>query len=272
MVSTDRIVEEIWAGDPPPSAVRTVHSYVSRLRSILGAEGGRDLLVRREPGYVLDVDPACVDAVRFERLVGQGLAALDRGDPASAEGDLRAALGIWRGDALADFAYEAFAAAESRRLEERRLEATELRIDADLLLGRHAQLIADLEGLVAVHPLRERFWAQLMVACYRSGRQSDALAAYGRIRAILIEELGIEPGDELRLLERQVLEQSTDLTLPGATPEVRRSGAPTLQLDQRTSPPRPAPRATPDPARHRCDRPGRPGRPPGPGRVPGGGG
>ena len=231
VVSTDRIVEEIWAGDPPPSAVRTIHSYVSRLRSILADESGRDLLVRRDPGYVLDVDRSSVDVARFERLVGDGLAALDRDDPGTAEGDLRAALGMWRGDALADFAYEHFAAAESRRLEERRLEALELRIDADLMLGRHAQLIAELEALVDLHPLRERFWAQLMIACYGSGRQSDALAAYGRIRGILVEELGIEPGDELRLLERQVLEQSTDLTLPGVTRAVRRSGVPALHLD-----------------------------------------
>jgi len=231
VVSTDRIVEEIWAGDPPPSAVRTIHSYVSRLRSILGDEGGRDLLVRRDPGYVLDVDPTSVDVARFERLVGDGLAALDDDDPATAERDLRAALAMWRGDALADFAYEHFAEAESRRLEERRLEAVELRIDAELMLGRHAQLIAELEGLIAVHPLRERFWAQLMTACYRSGRQSDALAAYGRIRSILVDELGIEPGDELRLLERQVLEQSTDLTLAGVTPQVRRSAVPALRLD-----------------------------------------
>ncbi len=235
VVSTDRIVEEIWAGDPPPSAVRTLHSYVSRLRSVLADETGRDLLVRRDPGYVLDVDRWCVDVARFERLVGDGLAALERDDPGTAEGELRAALGMWRGDALADFAYEHFAEAESRRLEERRLEALELRIDADLMLGRHAQLVAELEALVAVHPLRERFWAQLMMACYRSGRQSDALAAYSRIRGILIEELGIEPGDELRLLERQVLEQSADLTSPGVAPGLRRSGAPVVHLDHGTT-------------------------------------
>ena len=151
-------------------------------------------------------------------MVQEAAAALDAGDAGTADRSLGAALGLWRGEALADFAYEPFATAEGRRLDERRLEALELRIDADLTLGRHTQVVAELEGLVAQYPYRERFWAQLMVALYRGGRQADALTAYGRIRAILVEEQGIEPGDELRLLERQVLEQSTDLTLPGVPP------------------------------------------------------
>ena len=132
----------------------------------------------------------------------------DAGDPEAANRDLRQALGLWRGEALADFAYDHFAATESQRLDGRRLEALELRIDTDLALARHAQVVAELESLVATHPLRERFWAQLMVALYRCGRQSDALAAYGRVRRTLVDELGLEPGEELRLLERQVLDQS----------------------------------------------------------------
>ena len=243
VVSTDRIVEEIWADAPPPSALRTLHSYVSRLRSTL-RDDGADPLVRREPGYVLDLDPSVVDAVRFERLVQEAAAALDAGDAGTADRSLGAALGLWRGEALADFAYEPFATAEGRRLDERRLEALELRIDADLTLGRHTQVVAELEGLVAQYPYRERFWAQLMVALYRGGRQADALTAYGRIRAILVEEQGIEPGDELRLLERQVLEQSTDLTLPGVPPGVRRSSSATLPV-------RPASRGVPLPERLR---------------------
>jgi DNA-binding SARP family transcriptional activator len=225
VLSTDRIVEEIWADDPPPSATRTVHSYVSRLRGILRGPGDDDVLIRRDPGYVLAVDPPAVDAVRFERLVDGAAGALDAGDPASANRDLRKALGLWRGEALADFAYESFASTESQRLDGRRLEALELRLDTDLALGRHAQAVTELESLVATHPLRERFWAQLMVALYRSGRQSDALATYGRVRHILIDELGLEPGDELQLLERQVLDQPAELALPGLPPGAGRGGA-----------------------------------------------
>ena len=124
VLSTDRIVEEIWADDPPPSATRTVHSYVSRLRSSLrGAPGDPEVLVRRDPGYVLVVDPRCIDAVRFEHLVDRAVAALDAGDPGSANGALGDALGLWRGEALADFAYDAFASTGAQRLDGRRLEA-----------------------------------------------------------------------------------------------------------------------------------------------------
>ena len=217
VLSTDRIAEEIWAGDPPPSATRTVHSYVSRLRSALrDPDGGEDQLVRREPGYVLDVDPS---GWTPSGSSGWSVGRSPRWTPAtpeSANADLREALGLWRGEALADFAYDAFAVAESQRLDGRRLEALELRIDTDLALGRHAQVVAELESLVVAHPLRERFWAQLMVALYRCGRQADALAAYGRVRRPLVDELGLEPGEELRLLESQVLDQSAELALPGA--------------------------------------------------------
>jgi len=233
VVSTDRIVEEIWADAPPPSALRTLHSYVSRLRSILRTEG-QDPLVRREPGYVLELDPTAVDAVRFERLVQDAVGALDADDTEAADRALRTALDLWRGEALADFAYEPFATAEGRRLDERRVEAIELRVDVDLTLGRHAQVVAELEALVAAHPYRERLWAQLMVALYRCGRQTDALATYGRIRAILVEEQGIEPGDQLRLLERQVLEQSAELTLPRVPPGAGRHGPPSSPVLEAT--------------------------------------
>jgi DNA-binding SARP family transcriptional activator len=240
VLSTDRIAEEIWAGDPPPSATRTVHSYVSRLRSALrDPDGGEDLLVRRDPGYVLAVDPARVDAVRFERLVGRAVDALDAGDADAANEGLRQALDLWQGEALADFAYDFFAATESQRLDGRRLEALELRIDTDLALARHAQVVAELESLVATHPLRERFWAQLMVALYRCGRQSDALAAYSRVRTTLVDELGLEPGEELRQLERQVLDQSEALALPGLPPGAGRvgaSGAPAARTTSRRVP------------------------------------
>jgi DNA-binding SARP family transcriptional activator len=215
VLSMDRIVEEIWAGDSPPSAARTVHSYVSRLRSSLRSgrptEPRSDILISQDPGYVLTIDPSWVDAVRFERGVAQASASLGSGDPEKANSELQEALALWRGTALADFAFESFATRESERLSERRLEAIELRIDTDLALVRHSQLVAELESLVVSHPMRERFWAQLMVALYRSGRQSDALAVYSRVRRMLIDELGIEPGPELRRLERMVLEQSPEL-------------------------------------------------------------
>ena len=218
VLSTDRIVEEIWADDPPPSATRTVHSYVSRLRGILRDLAGDDVLIRREPGYILRLDPMAVDTVRFERLVDSAVEILNAGDPTAADETLQVALSLWRGEALADFAYESFAATESQRLDGRRLEALELRLDCDLALGRHARAVTELESLVATYPLRERFWAQLMVALYRCGRQSDALATFGRVRHILVEELGLEPGDELQLIERQVLEQSAEFALPGLPP------------------------------------------------------
>ena len=198
VLSTDRIAEEIWAGDPPPSATRTVHSYASPSRPALrDPDGGGDLLVRRDPGYGAGRGPCpgrrC--PVRAPRRSGRH--RLDSGDVGEANGGLRQALDLWQGEALADFAYDFFAATESQRLDGRRLEALELRIDTDLALARHAQVVAELESLVAIHPLRERFWAQLMVALYRCGRQSDALAAYSRVRTTLVDELGLEPGEEL---------------------------------------------------------------------------
>jgi DNA-binding SARP family transcriptional activator len=235
VLSSDRIVEEIWADDPPPSATRTVHSYVSRLKGILRGPAGDDVLIRREPGYILSIDPMSVDAFRFGRLVDAAAHALDTGDPAWADGELREALGLWRGEALADFAYESFAATESQRLDGRRLEALELHLDCGLALGRHARAVTELESLVAIHPLRERFWAQLMVALYRCGRQSDALAAYGRVRHILVDELGLEPGDELQLIERQILDRSAELALPGLPPGAGQGGVSAASGTRRTT-------------------------------------
>ena len=238
VLSSDRIIDEIWAGSPPPSALKTLHAYISRLRRALHTsadnEATRGVLLSRNPGYVLTVDDSQIDAVRFERMVAEASSALGSGRPHAAADGIREAMSLWRGTALADFAYEPFAAPESQRLMERRIEAVELRIDADLALARHTSLVAELEALVAEYPMRERLWAQLMTALYRCGRQADALAAYGRVRHALIEELGIEPGPELRLLERQVLEQSSQLAwqpvsresignLTGSRPKTNRS-------------------------------------------------
>ncbi|MGH3128951.1 MAG: AfsR/SARP family transcriptional regulator, partial [Gaiellaceae bacterium] len=180
VVSVDRLVEALWPGDPPETAAHAVQVYVSQLRKALGP-----VIATRAPGYELEIDPERVDVHRFSRLAQDGRAALEGGDPTSAEGALREALALWRGPALADFLYEPFAQTEIARLEELRTVALEERAEADLALGRHVELVSELEALVTAQPLRERPRAQLMLALYRSGRQADALAAYRSARDTL---------------------------------------------------------------------------------------
>ncbi len=201
IVSVDRLIDQLWAGDPPRTASNTLQYYVSQLRKILGS----DRILTRSPGYSVRVESGELDLERFERLV-------ERRDADS----LRAALGLWRGPALADLAYEPFTQVEIARLEELRLAALEERIDADLALGRHAQLVGELEALTREHPLRERLRGQLMLALYRSGRQAEALAAYQEVRRALVDELGIEPGTDLQRLEKAVLVQDPSLDLEQA--------------------------------------------------------
>jgi DNA-binding SARP family transcriptional activator len=208
-VSTDRIVEELWGERSPQTAAKVIQNHVSQLRRGLG--DGR--LVTQASGYRLLVEPGSLDLDRFEDLLAKGRGALERGDAETAAGLLRESLALWRGSPLADVAFEPFAEAEIARLEERRLVAVEDRIEADLALGRHADLVGELEALIAKHPLRERLRAQLMLALYRSGRQSEALAAYQDARSTLVEELGIEPGRALRDLHQAVLNQDPGLDL-----------------------------------------------------------
>ena len=170
-------------------------------------------MATRAPGYVLHVEPDALDLDRFERLVNEGRALLDRGLPTEASERLRDALSLWRGPALSDFAYEGFAQAAIARLEEIRLTAVELRIEADLGRGRHDDLIAELGALIVEHPLRERLRQQLMIALYRSGRQAEALDVYKDARRALVDELGIEPGGALQELERAILRQDPSLDL-----------------------------------------------------------
>jgi len=217
VVSVDRLVECLWPGNPPETAAHAVQVYVSQLRKALGSE----TLVTRSPGYVLEVDPERIDVHRFARLADEGRTALAGGDPTGAEAALREALALWRGPALADFAYEPFAQTDIARLEELRLATVEERVDADLALGRDAELVPELEALVASQPLRERPRAQLMLALYRSGRQADALAAYRAARDTLVDELGLEPGPELRELESAILRQDESLLLPQTAPPLR---------------------------------------------------
>ena len=209
-VSSDRLIDEVWGDQPPATATKLVHGYVSSLRKVLG-DG---LLLTEGRGYVLRVLPGQLDVERFEALVARGREALQGGDPLTAASVLREALAVWRGPALADFAYEPFAQAEIARLEESRVAALEDRVDADLASGEQARLVGELEGLVREHPLRERLRAQLMLALYRSGRQADALEAYQHARGELLDGLGLEPGRALQEIERAILAHDPGLDLP----------------------------------------------------------
>ena len=203
VISRDRLVDELWGESPPATAGHMVEVYVSKLRGVLGAE----TLVTRSRGYFVDVDPQQIDIARFESLVLEGVEALAADNVGEAATRLAQGLALWRGPALADFTYEPFAQGEIARLDELRLRAEEGRIDAELALGKAPDLVGELERLVAGAPYRERFHAQLMLALYRSGRQADALEAYRRARETLVKELGVEPGKELRKLERAMLAQ-----------------------------------------------------------------
>ena len=214
VVPVGRLVEEVWRGSPPPGAAKTLRSYISRLRALLTPDAA---LAARGGGYVLGADPDLVDAVRFERLAGAGQAVLSRGEAAAAADRFRQALGLWRGPALADVREVEPLAREAARLEELRLVAVEGRIEADIELGRHADVTGELETLVAEYPLRERLWRLLVLALYRGERQAVALAAYRRARDLLATELGLEPGAELRRLEQAVLRQE----VPAAAPPAR---------------------------------------------------
>jgi DNA-binding SARP family transcriptional activator/DNA-binding beta-propeller fold protein YncE len=217
VVPADRLIEQLWPGEVPESAVNTLQGYVSRLRKVLdsnGSPGAQPTIVFRAPGYVLTMLPEQIDARRFERLLGEAETRAAGGDAAAAAHSLLDALALWRGAPLADFAYEDFAQPEIARLEELRLKAVEERIDADLACGRHASLIAELEALLTEHPLRERFRAQLMLALYRSGRQGEALAAYRDGHRLMQEALGLEPTRALSELERSILQQDPGLDLP----------------------------------------------------------
>jgi YVTN family beta-propeller protein len=210
-VASDLLVDALWGEAPPPTAAKVLQNYVRQLRRALGDREGQRLQTRGH-AYALRVEDGELDLDRFEELVREGGEALERGPPADAAARLREALALWRGSALADVAYEPFAQGEIARLEERRTVALERRIDADLALGRHADLVAELEGLVAEQPLRERLHGQLMIALYRCGRQADALEAYQRARGALLDELGVEPGPTLRDLQAAILRQDPQLS------------------------------------------------------------
>jgi DNA-binding SARP family transcriptional activator len=204
VVSTDRLIDELWGERPPKAADNALQYHVSRLRKLLASS---EAIVTKAPGYLIRVGLDELDLLRFERLVEEG----QRSSPEAAARLLREALELWRGPALADLAHESFAQPEILRLEELRLVALERRIDADLALGRAAELVAELDALVREHPLRERLRAQLMLALYRSGRQAEALEVYRQTRRLLVDELGIEPSPALHELEQAILHQDPEL-------------------------------------------------------------
>ncbi|WP_329429886.1 AAA family ATPase [Streptosporangium sp. NBC_01495] len=222
VVSLDRLIDELWAGEPPSGATRTLQAYIAHLRRVL--EPGRRprtpprVLLTREPGYLLAVTPGQVDLARFAAGAEEGRRALARGDHGEARRVLEETLGLWRGEPLGEFAGQEFVRPAVARLRELRDTAVEDRFEARLALGDGGACVPDLEALAEAHPYRERLWGLLVLALYRAGRQADALAALRRVRALLADELGIEPGPQLRRLERAVFEQATELEISDADP------------------------------------------------------
>jgi DNA-binding SARP family transcriptional activator len=216
IVSFDRIIDELWGPEPPEGAASALQQRVSQLRKAIAPS---DAIVTRGGGYSIRVTPDEFDLLRFERLVEEA----QRTAPEVAAARLGEALGLWRGAPLADLADAPFAQAESARLEELRLSALELRFDADLALGGHAGLVAELEAATRAHPLRERLRALLMRALYATGRQAEALEVFRETRAFLMEQLGIEPSPALQELERSILRQDPALAAPERSPVAQRA-------------------------------------------------
>jgi DNA-binding SARP family transcriptional activator len=222
-VSSDRLVDGLWGERPPATASKALQVYVSQLRKLLEPErapgGIGRLLVTSGSGYLLRVEADQLDAHRFSRLLAQGRVALTDGRPAEAARALTECLSLWRGEPLADVASEPFAQMEIARLEELRVTALEERIEAELQLGRHAEVIGELEALVRAHPLREQLRGRLMLALYRAGRQAEALATYQAARRVLTDELGVEPSAGLKDLQRAILTQDPSLEVREPTDE-----------------------------------------------------
>jgi predicted ATPase/DNA-binding SARP family transcriptional activator len=225
VVAADRLIDLIWPDEPPDTANHSLQVYVSQLRKVLEPEhqagAPYSLLISRPPGYLARITTENLDLGRFQRLISEGKQSMAEGAHDVASTKFREALGLWRGPALADFASHAFALSEIGRLSEMRLCALEDRIDAELALGRHADLVGEVEALVGEHPLRERLRGQMMLALYRSGRQAEASAVYQQTRELLVDQLGMEPGGDLQQLLKRILNQDPVLDV-AATTTVRR--------------------------------------------------
>ncbi len=213
IVPTDALIAALWGDDPPAAARKTLQTYVWNLRQALGS----DTISTEPTGYALRVDADDVDVTRFRALVRAGAAAARDGPASTARACLVEGVALWRGDPFVGVASHTGLAAEAVRLKEEYLSALEARVAADLADGRHSELVGELESLVREHPFREALWAHLMVALYRCGRQADALAAYQRVRTILCDELGLEPGGDLRRLESAILDHDPSLGAPTPT-------------------------------------------------------
>lgn len=218
MVSADRLVDELWGDHPPRTALNTIQGYVARLRKLL-SDGPETRLLTRDRGYLLELAEGELDSHVFERLVEAGQRSVAAGELSAGVTRLVEALALWRGPAMHDVPASPVVAAEVSRLEQRRLTALEARLGAELALGRHVETVDELQRLVAEYPLREQLRCHLMLAMYRCGRRAEALDVYRAGRAVLVAELGMEPGPELRELERAIL--ADDRTLAGAAPARR---------------------------------------------------
>ncbi|WP_117210478.1 AfsR/SARP family transcriptional regulator [Allorhizocola rhizosphaerae] len=221
VVSQTALIDGVWDGDPPANASKTLRAHIAHLRKLLadgGCHGERarkagrweidSLITTRSPGYALCAPAESLDVHWFEHLVDRGRLAVSRGAVAASVENLRTALSLWRGDALADCMAGRWAQAEVTRLHEVRMAVTEELLAAELMLGRHARVVAELQSLVTCYPLRERLWELLMLSLYEAGRPGDALHAYQRARSTMVSELGLEPGPRLRNLELAILSGS----------------------------------------------------------------
>ena len=226
VVSSNRLADELWPDEAPESGLNALQARLSQLRKSLYATGVPQPIVTRAPGYLIQIEPDELDLLRFERLTAQAGSALRKNDAETAADRFRQALALWRGPPLADLEHERFAQAAIVRLEELRMSALAQRIEADLALGRHTDVVGELEMLVREHPLRERMQGQLMLALYRAGRQAEALESYRAARQALVEQVGIEPGAALRELEGAILRQDSALDFPRAMDTPRGDGEP----------------------------------------------
>src|SRR5215831_18017480 len=225
LVSRERLIDELWGESPPPTARKAVNVYVSELRKRLPGNG-EGPIATVPSGYRLDVDPARLDSARMRQLVATARDAASAGEPGAAAELYRQALGLWRGRTLAGLELESVGRHEIEQLEELRLAALMDRIDCDLALGRHEQLIGELNRLVGEHPLRERLRGQQMLALYRADRQAEALDAYQQARRTLVDELGIEPSPALQRLQQAILRHDPSLETPTGTAAVNGLAAP----------------------------------------------
>jgi predicted ATPase/DNA-binding SARP family transcriptional activator len=226
VVAADRLIDLIWPHKPPDTADHSLQVYVSQLRKVLEPEhragAPYSLLISRPPGYLVSIKTEDLDLGRFQRLINEGKQSMSEGAHDVASAKFREALGLWRGQALADFGSQAFALSEISRLTEMQICAIEDRIDTDLALSRHSDLAGELEALVAEHPLRERLRGQMMLALYRSGRQAEASAVYQQARELLVDQVGMEPGGDLQQLLKRILNQDPVLDVKAQAMTIRR--------------------------------------------------